>query len=174
MKYLWHFVGIYAAFLLQSLLFENLKIFSCSPDIVIAVLVICSVLIDFVPASILGAFVGVLEDSMYGGVFGINLLIYMYFALLVSIAADKRSSNSPLIMSWISFISVAAMEIVLAVMKAVFGISSSIALTCANIFVKGVFAAVFSLCFVLLVQYIKKRRQEKITLQSQAETEGEV
>lgn len=161
MKYLWHFAGIYAAFLLQSLLFENLKIFSCSPDILITVLVICSVSLDFIPASVLGAFAGVLTDAMYSRVFGINLLIYMYFALFVSIAADKRNSNSPLIMSWICFVSIAAMEIVLALLKTVFGTSSSLAFTCANIFVKGFFAAVFSLGFVLFVQYIKKCRQGK-------------
>lgn len=173
MKYLTKFLGVYLAFLLQSLFFENLKIFSCSPDILLTALIICAVSLDFVPAALLGAFAGILTDSMYGSVFGINILVYMYLALLVSIAADKKNDNSPLIMSWVCFVSIAAMEIVLAVLKTVLGNSAGIGNVCANIFVKGIFAAVFALVFVLFVQYMKKRRQKKSALETSSEKEAE-
>lgn len=149
------------AFLIQSLFFENYKIFYCSPDIVLTLLVIFSVSLNFVPAAFLGAFAGLLSDAMYNSVFGINILVYMYMTLLVSIAADKKNENSPLIMSWICFVSIAALEIVLAVLRAVLGGSIELGVLCANIFVKGIFAAVFALCFVILVQHIKKTRQKK-------------
>ena len=112
MKYVWKALGIYVAFLLQSLIFENLRIFSCSPDVLAAVVIIVAVSEDFVPASILGGFAGLLYDVMYGEVFGISILLYTYLALLVGIAADRRNSNSPLIMSWVSFVSIASLEIV--------------------------------------------------------------
>lgn len=171
-KYLYRFLGIYLAFLVQSLFFENLKIFSCSPDIVLTVLIILAVSTDFTEAALLGAFAGLLTDVMYGTVFGINILIYMYTAILVSIAADKKNANSPLIMSWICFISIAAYEIVLAVLKTVVGTSARIGALCANIFVKGIFVAIFALCFVLVVQYIKKRRQKNICKGTSPEKEA--
>ena len=160
-KNLTKFLGIYLAFLIQSLFLENLKMFSASPDIVLTLIVIFSVSMDFVPAAALGAFAGLLTDVMYESVFGINLLLYMYLALFVSIAADKKNENSPLIMSWISFISIAALEIVTAVLGAVLGRTIKIGVLCANVFVKGIFAAIFALLFVLIVQYIRKRKQKK-------------
>ena len=93
MKYVWKALGIYLAFLLQSLVFENLRIFSCSPDILVAVVIIVAVSEDFVPASILGGFAGLLCDVMYGEVFGISILLYIYLSLLVSLAADKLRSR---------------------------------------------------------------------------------
>ena len=155
-KFLW----IYIAFLLQSIFLENLKIFSCSPDLVLALLVIFSITLDFIPAMLLGAFAGLLIDVMYESVFGINLLVYMFFALLISIAVDRKNSNSPLIMSWISFVCVAALEIVLAALRSVIIAPEKISMLCANIFVKGVFAAVFALSFVLIKEYIARRKKD--------------
>lgn len=120
----------------------------------------------------MGAFAGVLTDVMYGSVFGINVLIYMYLALLVSAAADKKNANSPLIMSWVCFVSIAAMEIILAVLESVLVSSVDIGVLCANIFVKGIFAAVFALIYVLFLQRIKKHRQIKAELANDAEREA--
>lgn len=155
-KFLW----IYIAFLLQSIFLENLKVFSCSPDLVLTLLIIFSVALDFIPAVFLGAFAGLLIDVMYEGVFGINLLVYMFFALLISVAADRKNSNSPLIMSWISFVCIAALEIALAALRSVIIAPEKISVLCANIFVKGIFAAVFTLLFVLIKEYIIKRRKK--------------
>ncbi len=159
MKYVWKALGIYLAFLLQSLVFENLRIFSCSPDILVAVVIIAAVSEDFVAASILGGFAGLLYDVMYGEVFGISILLYTYLALLVSLAADRKNLNSPLIMSWVCFASVASLEIVIVFFKAAMGNALSFGQLCTNIFVKGLFAALFALCFVLIVLYIKKKKE---------------
>ena len=161
MKYLYQFAGIYGAFLVQSLFCEKLKILSCSPDLVITVLIICSVYMDFVPSAILGAFAGLLTDVMYGTVFGVYLIKYMYVGIAVSIFADKRHFNSPLIMSWICFISVAAAEIVMAVLKMLIGVSLSVGTLFANIFVRGMFAAIFAMVFVLLTQCRKTKVKNK-------------
>ena len=170
MKYLYQFAGIYGAFLLQSLFFEKLKIFSCSPDFTITVLIICSVYMDFVPSALLGAFAGLLTDVMYGTVFGVNLLKYMYVGIAVSILADKRHFNSPLIMSWICFISVSAAEIAMAVMKVLVGAPLSFGNLFANIFVRGIFAAVFAMVFILLT--ICRRRKTKAKVEKVSQGEG--
>ncbi|MBE7034055.1 MAG: rod shape-determining protein MreD [Ruminococcaceae bacterium] len=155
-------LGIYFAFLLQSLFFENLKLFSCSPDILVAVVIIIAVSESFVAASVMGAFAGLLIDVMYGQVFGINILLYMYLALIVSIAADKKNLNSPLIMSWVCFVSIAAMEIVVSILKFGIGSNLTLGLIVSNIFVKGIFAALFALVFVLLTLKREKMRKTEI------------
>ena len=161
MKTFYKFIGIYIAFLLQSLFFQNLRIFSCSLDIMLALLVMFSVSLEFVPAALLGAFAGLLIDVMYEEVFGINLLLYMFLALIVSLATDRKNENSPLIMGWIAFISIAAFEIVVAIFKSVTTTPMTLGTLCANIFVKGIFASVFLLVLVLAIQNKKKKKADK-------------
>ena len=171
MKYVWKTLGIYLAFLIQSLLFENLNIFSCSPDILMTVVIIVAVAESFVPASVLGGFAGLLNDVMYGEVFGTGILFYLCLSLAVSLAADSKNINSPLIMSWICFISVAATEIVLSVLRTAMGRAIEIGHICAEIFVKGIFAAVFALVFVLASEFLKKRKKNKPASEVLPETE---
>ena len=160
MKYVWKALGIYLAFLFQSLIFEKLEIFSCSPDLLITVVIIVAVSESFMPAAMLGAFAGLLNDVMYGEVFGINILLYMYIALLVSLAADKRIFNSPLIMSWVCFISIAILEIVIVIMETAMGKNIAFGLICAGIFVKGIFAALFAMLYVLIVLSLQKKKKD--------------
>ena len=148
---------------------ENLKIFSCSPDIVLTLVIIFSVSLDSVPAAAIGAFAGALSDIMYENVFGINLLVYMFFALLVSMAVDRKNENSPLIMSWISFVCVSALEIVLAALRSVLISPQKISVLCANVFVKGIFAALFSLLFVLFVLYKKRKKDKTLSVEEAVE-----
>ena len=163
MKSLYKLIGVYVAFLVQSLFFENLKIFSCTPDLLVTIIIIYSVSSEFFKAGIMGAFAGLLIDVMYSDVLGIDVLVYMYLAVLVSAAANSKDSNSPLIMSWICFISTASMEIVVAVVKTAFLGSLDLNLLCRNIFVKGIFAAVFAVVYVLIVQSFVNRKKEKKT-----------
>jgi len=110
----------------------------------------------------LGAFAGLLIDVLFGEAFGIYILLYMYLALFVSLAADKKNLNSPLIMSWVCFVSVAAMEIVISLFKTGIGRNLSPGTVCANVFVKGFFAALVSMGFVLLLIKLEERRKKKV------------
>lgn len=145
-------LGIYIAFLIQSLLFENIKIFSVSPDILLACVILFAVTENFRYASFLGAFAGLLKDALYSSVFGINTLLYMYLALFVSLTADEKNGNSPLIMSWILFVAVSAFEIVTALLKETAGYGLKMGALGANIATKGVFAALFAFVCVLISQ----------------------
>ena len=53
-RYISKALGIYLAFLAQTLIFENIKIFSCSPDILITAIIICAVSSDYMKAAALG------------------------------------------------------------------------------------------------------------------------
>lgn len=161
--------GIYIVFLLQSLIFENIRIFSCPPDILIAATIVLSVSSEIKSAALLGGFAGLLTDVMYGRVFGINILMYMYLGLLVSLAVDKKSDNSPLIMGWISFVCIALMEIVVALLKSMFGYPSSAGFLTANIFVKGIFGAIFAFLYVLLREKVAKRRKKALSGEEDAQ-----
>ena len=62
MKYLLKLLGIYLAFLAQSLIFENIKILSCSPDILIVAIIMCAVSAETLPAAFLGATAGMIPN----------------------------------------------------------------------------------------------------------------
>ncbi len=161
MKYLLKILGIYLAFLIQSIIFEDIKIFSCSPDILIVAIIICSVSAGNLHAAFLGGFAGLLTDVFFGDIFGLNTLIYMYLAFFVSLAVDAKTDNSPLLMAWVTFATITLMEIILTVLKSLFGYSVSMSFLGANVFVKGVFGALLALLFVALKQYIIKKRKEQ-------------
>ena len=154
--------GIYIVFLFQSLIFENIRIFACTPDILLAVVIVLSVSSDLKWAAVLGGLAGLLKDVMYAEVFGINTLVYMYLGILVSLAVDKKSDNSPLIMGWISFVCITLMQIVMALLKSMFGNPSSVGFLTANIFVKGIFGAVFAFLYVLLREKAAKRKKKAL------------
>ena len=162
MKYLFNFVGVYLAFLVQSLIIEKIKIFSCSPDILLATVVICAVSLGGFKAAAIGGFAGLVTDVFYGQVFGVNLLAYMYFALAVGLIVDKHTDNSPLLMGWVCFVSLTAYEIIISVLKALVGYSVSIGSVGSAVFVKGVFGALFAFFTVLVCQHVKKRRKNQI------------
>ena len=158
MKYAWKLLGIYLAFLAQSLIFENIKILSCSPDILIVAIIMCSVSAGTLQAALLGGTAGLFADALYGSIFGINILVYMYLAIVVSLSVRASTDNSPILMSWVTFVTVAALEIVLTLLKSMLGYTASIGFLGANILIKGGFGALFALLFVFVYHYIKNRR----------------
>lgn len=169
MKYLLKFSGIFLAFLIQSTMLENIRIFNCSPDLLAISVIICAVSSEFIPASVLGAFAGVLVDALQGRVFGINVLIYMYTALIVSVMVEKNTENSPLIMSWVCFVSITLLETALALMKTMLGYRQTLGYLGANIFVKGLFGALFTVVFVMVYQHIKNKKNKKLeTIEEEA------
>ena len=160
MKYLYKISGVYLAFLVQSLIVEKIKIFSCPPDVLLAAVVICAVSLSAYKAAALGAFAGLLTDVFYGHIFGVNLITYMYFALVVAIVVDERTDNSPLLMGWVCFVSLAAFEIVVAVLKTFIGYSVSASSITSAIFIKGFWGALMTFVLVLIKQQIIKRRKK--------------
>ena len=156
MKYLLKLLGVYLAFLAQSIIFENIKILSCSPDILIVAIIMCSVSAGPVQAALLGGMAGLFADVLYGNIFGINTLIYMYLAIAVSLSVHESTDNSPLLMSWVTFASVTVLEIILTLLKSMFGFTISIGFLGANILIKGGLGAIFALVFVLVYNCIKK------------------
>ena len=161
MNYIRKYIGVYVAFLIQTLIFEKISIFSCPPDVLLTVLIITTVGISPVKATFLGAFAGLVTDVMSGRILGINVLIYMYLALFVSLTAGERTNNSPLLMSWVSFISIATLEIALGVIKGMLGYFPGVGFILSSIFVKGIFAAVFTLLSILLCLNMKKKKAQK-------------
>ena len=154
-------LGIYLAFLVQSTIFENIQILSCSPDILVVAIIISSVTSSVLQASLIGGGIGLVSDALFGTIFGVNTLSYMYLGFFVSIAISEKNSNSPLLMAWITFVCVTVMEVVVTLFKSLFGYGASLTFLGANIFVKGVFGALVALLFVLVRQFIKTKKEKK-------------
>lgn len=102
----------------------------------------------------IGSFAGVLIDTLSGKLFGMNTLILMYYALSVSLLTDKKSENSPIIVSFIYFVSIAAKESLLAVIKMLLGYSLPIGHLFTNILVKGVFGGI---CILIIVWWVYRK-----------------
>ena len=160
MKYHYKILGVYLAYLVQSLLIEDIKIFSCSPDILLTAVVICAVSLSAYKAAALGAFAGLLADVFYGHIFGVNLITYMYFALVVAIVVDERTDNSPVIMGWVCFVSLAAFELVVAVLKTFIGYSVSASSVTGAVLIKGLSGALMTFLFVFIKQKRIKRKKK--------------
>ena len=161
MKLFLKMLGVYLAFLGQSIIFENIKILSCSPDILIVAIIICAVSSDMLKAALIGGFAGLLTDVMCANIFGLNTLIYMYLAIIVSCIVSDRIQNSPLLMGWTVFSGIVIYEVLLTLLKTMFGYSVSVAFLGANILVKGLFGAIFALLFVIVSQKIKAYNERR-------------
>ncbi|MBQ8391316.1 MAG: rod shape-determining protein MreD [Clostridia bacterium] len=148
------FIWVYAAYLVQTLVLSEIKIFGCSPDIISVVLVILAVSEGYMLSAAIGSFAGVLIDTLSGKLFGMNTLILMYYALSVSLLTDKKSENSPIIVSFIYFVSIAAKESLLAVIKMLLGYSLPIGHLFTNILVKGVFGGI---CILIIVWWVYRK-----------------
>ena len=148
MKHFKKFIWVYLAYLVQMLILNEIKILGCSPDIISVALVIYCVSHDYPLSAALGGFAGLLTDTLSGKLFGMNTLILMYFALLVSLLTDKKSENSPIIVGCIYFISIGAKELVLTILKTMLGYHTPIGHLFADIFVKGIFGCICILAIV--------------------------
>ena len=161
MKYLYKFIGVYIAYLFQMLLIQNIKIHNCSPDIILPVLVIYSVSAPLSFSVVAGGIIGVISDALSASVFGINTLVYMYFALLVNLFTDSKTENSPLLMGFISFSTISATQIIISVVKSIMVAPIPLHYLITKILVKGVFGGIITLLIVLISQWVKKRRTDK-------------
>lgn len=151
---------VYAAFLAQSLIFENVSIFGASPNILIAVLILISVGSSPYMAVICGAFGGLLEDALCARLFGMHILAYMYLAAATALTADEKSGNSPLLFAWVCFVYTALFGVASALAAAMIGVGADIGKIAASVFVRGGFSAVTGFLTVLASQRRKRKKMQ--------------
>lgn len=155
------FLLVYVSFLLQSLVFSDVKILSVSPDLLVITIILTAIFSDSTLALILGAFGGLLEDVMCGNFFGESLITYAYVALICALLVDKKNLNSPVIMAWISFVCTTLYVVFKGVFYAFFSKGMLISYIGKSILVNGVFSIVVAFVSVLITEKIKERRTVK-------------
>lgn len=160
MKKLGCFLLVYAAYLVQSIIIENVSLFSVTPNLLIAVVIIASVAISPAKAAVLGGFAGLLYDSMCGRLFGVHIIMYMYLALAVSCTAEKSFKNSPLLMGWIAFVYTVMFRLVVFTGLWLVGSARGFGAVGADIVVKGIFSAVVALIFVYFRECAFTKKQK--------------
>ena len=77
-KQLKSFAAIYIIFLLQSIIFENIKILSVTPNLLLAAVMIAAVFLNDTQAALLGAFAGLLVDVVCSRVLACILFYICY------------------------------------------------------------------------------------------------
>ena len=148
------FIGIYIAFLIQSIIISNVRILSITPDLFSIVIVLTAVYCSCTEACFIGAFGGILIDVICGRVFGVNTLIYMYLALIIAFFVDKKHSNSPVIFVCITFF-----QMIKSLLYYFAGHVVSIGYIGKSILVNGVIALVFTVVCVFII--VKKSSKIK-------------
>lgn len=146
------FLGIYIAFLIQSIILSNVRIISITPDLLSVVIVLTAVYCSCTEACFLGAFGGIVSDVICGRVLGINTLIYMYLAFLTAFFIDKKHTNSPVIMGWVIFVCITFFQIIKSFLYYFAGYVLSVGYIGKSILVNGVLALIFTVVCVYLIE----------------------
>jgi rod shape-determining protein MreD len=89
MKKIFPFILILISFILQSTIFQFVKIFDVVPNISLILLVIFAVQFGEYYGGLLGIFIGILTDVMYVGFFGINTFIYFVIGYILGRFKDN-------------------------------------------------------------------------------------
>lgn len=146
------FIGIYIAFLIQSIILSNVRIVSITPDLLSIAIVLTAVYCSCAEACFIGAFGGILIDVICGRVFGVNTLIYMYLALITAFFVDKKHTNSPIIMGWVIFVCITFFQMIKSLLYYFAGHVISIGHLGKSILVNGVIALVFTVICVFVIE----------------------
>jgi len=89
MKKIFPFILILISFILQSTVFQFVKILDVVPNISLILLIIFAVQFGEYYGGLLGIFIGILTDVMYVGFFGINTLIYFVIGYILGNFKDN-------------------------------------------------------------------------------------
>ena len=155
-------VAIYIVFLLQSIIFENIKILSVTPNILLAAVIIAAIFNSDTHSALLGAFAGLLTDVVCSRVFGIHIILYMLVAAVVSHFVNKGIYNSPLIMGVNSFEFSAIYILIYSVMPTVFGYSINIGNVATDILINAILSFICAFVFTYILNWLS-RRKDRIT-----------
>ncbi len=154
------FLGIYIAFLIQSIILSNARIISITPDLLSIVIVLTAVYCSCTEACFIGAFGGILNDVICGRVLGVNTLIYMYLALLTAFFVDKKHANSPVIMGWVIFVCITFFQIIKSVLYYFAGNVLSVGHIGKSILVNGVLALLVTVICVFIIEKKSAKNKE--------------
>lgn len=155
------FLGIYVAFLIQSVILSNMRIISITPDLLSIAIVLTAVYCSCAEACFIGAFGGILTDVLCGRILGVNTLIYMYIALLTALLVDKKHTNSPVIMGWVIFVCITFFQVIKSFLYYFTGNLLSFGHIGKSILVNGVLAIVFTVGVVAVIDSAKRKSAVK-------------
>ena len=159
-KQLKSFAAIYIIFLLQSIIFENIKILSVTPNLLLAAVIIAAVFLNDTQAALLGAFAGLLTDVVCSRVFGVHIILYMLLAAAVSHFVNKGVYNSPIFMGLCSFEFSAAYIVVESVLPTIFGYSVNLGRIAADILICGIISFVAAFVFTYILNKAEARKKK--------------
>lgn len=161
MKYVKKIAIIYGVFLLQSLIFENINIFSVSLNIMPAVLIIISLHSNPTEAALLGAFGGLLTDVVCSRVFGVHIILYMLLAGLISAFINRNINNSPLIMGGACFMFSSLYTVAYSLIPILSGYSINIGSIASDIAINGIIVFAMGILITYLIMKKSKSTLEK-------------
>ena len=151
--------AIYIVFLLQSTIFENIKILSVTPNILLPAVIVVAVFNRDTQSALLGAFAGLLTDVVCSRVFGVHTVLYMLVAAGVANFVSKSIYNSPIIMGVTCFEFSAAYILVNSVIPTVFGYSINFGNVATDILINSILSFICAFAFTFILNWFYKRKK---------------
>ncbi|NLJ78748.1 MAG: rod shape-determining protein MreD [Tissierellia bacterium] len=87
---------ILSNFILETTLFPHFNVFRILPNMGLVIVVSVAILRDRKTGSIVGLTVGLLQDTIFSGVIGINAFIYFFLGYFAGMAGSKLSRDNVL------------------------------------------------------------------------------
>ena len=94
-KYVLAYVSLVIAFVLQTTLFQNLKIFGISPSLIMVLAICFSIVNTPLPSVIFSAIAGLMLDISSGRIVGLNAMMMMYMSLGISCYIKEMFMDTP-------------------------------------------------------------------------------
>jgi rod shape-determining protein MreD len=86
-------------------LFSNIKIFGVVPDLVFVYIVCYSIIRNEIESVFVALFTGIIRDSFFPGVFGINTIVFILTAYLIGFVQKRIYKDSVIVPMLFTFIS---------------------------------------------------------------------
>ncbi|MCX7923841.1 MAG: rod shape-determining protein MreD [Clostridia bacterium] len=113
-------ICIFAIILMQSTVFEYVRIYNVKPNLFIVFIVSIALLRGNVEGAVVGFFAGLSQDIMSGKLLGFYSLLGLYLGLLLGSVNKRLYRENILVVIFFTFISTVAYEVVVCVFGLLF------------------------------------------------------
>ncbi len=162
MKYVYKFLALFLALVLQYTAIVKINIFGVSPDLVIVVLIVIAIISTPVEGATLGFLIGAVSDILFGRVFGINTLLCMYTAVGVRALIEAVYGNSAGVFSLFAFVFTFIYKLLFGLMSfVIFSEKVSLLLTIKVIVLCGLYNAVLMIPSYFIIKRFRLTRFER-------------
>ncbi len=152
---------IFINFILESTLFQSMKIFGVSPNMTLVLVIIITITYGLKKGLIVSVLSGMLLDSFFGLCLGVNLFSLVLTALIISYVGEPLFTGNRLNIVYLTAMSVFVFDIVSYLFMTILGRGVAFVLLSKNLPIEIIYNSLFSiLLYKTFNWYIEKGKIE--------------